>query len=79
MRELHATLAGLACWEASWRLGPHDYSTAGEAVRRLVTQAIRHLGARALVRDPRQIWRPVLGASDTPPLEGVSAALRGPQ
>jgi hypothetical protein len=71
MRELHATLAGLACWEASWRLGLRDYATADQAVRSLLSEAIGHLGARALLRDPRQIWRPVLGARETPASGGM--------
>jgi hypothetical protein len=67
MRDLHAALAGLKCWELSWRLGPRDLATAEESVRRLIADAAGHLGARGLVRDPRQIWRPVLGSPDNLP------------
>jgi hypothetical protein len=71
MRDLYATLAGLCCWEASWRLGFRDFATADESVKRLVSEAIAHLGARGMVRDPRQIWRPVLGSPDNPPTHGT--------
>jgi hypothetical protein len=67
MRNLHAALAGLCCWEASWRLGAHDAASAEESVRRLVSDAALHLGARGLSRDPRQIWRPVLGSPENLP------------
>ena len=72
MRDLHTALAGLRCWEASWRLGTHDIATAEESVRRLISDAVGHLGARGIVRDPRQIWRPVLGSPDN--LPGHTAA-----
>jgi hypothetical protein len=67
MRDLHAALAGLRCWEASWRLGLHDVANADDSVQRLIVDAVRHLGARGLVRDPREIWRPVLGSADNLP------------
>jgi hypothetical protein len=67
MRNLHAALAGVRCWEASWRLGTRDLTTADEIVRHLIAEAAGHLGARELVRDPREIWRPVLGSPDNLP------------
>ena len=67
MRDLHAALAGMKCWEASWRLGARDLETADESVRRLMSDAVGHLGARGLLRDRRQIWRPVLGSPDNLP------------
>jgi hypothetical protein len=67
MRNLHAALAGIRCWEASWRLGARDLKSADESVRRLIAEAAGHLGARGLVRDPREIWRPVLGSPDNLP------------
>jgi hypothetical protein len=67
MRNLHAALAGIRCWEASWRLGARDLTNADESVRRLIVEAAGHLGARGLVRDPREIWRPVLGSPDNFP------------
>jgi hypothetical protein len=67
MRHLHAALAGIRCWEASFRLGAREISTADDSVRRLIAEAAGHLGARGLVRDPREIWRPVLGSPDNLP------------
>ena len=67
MRNLHAALAGIRCWEASFRLGAGDIGTADDSVRRLIAEAAGHLGARGLVRDPREIWRPVLGSPDNLP------------
>ncbi len=67
MRDLHAALAGIRCWEASWRLGALDVTTADESIRRMIGEAAGHLGARGLVRDPREIWRPVLGSPDNLP------------
>lgn len=67
MRDLHAALAGIRCWEASWRLGAREVTSADESVRHLIAEAAGHLGARGLVRDPRQIWRPVLGSPDNLP------------
>ena len=67
MRNLHAALAGIRCWEASLRLAARDVSTADDLVRRLIAEAAGHLGARGLVRDPREIWRPVLGSPDNLP------------
>jgi hypothetical protein len=68
MRDLHAALAHLHLWEASWRAGGvGDPAKTDARVSRLVTEAARHLGARGLVRDPRQIWRPVLGSPQNLP------------
>lgn len=67
MRDLHTVLATIRCWEASWRLGVREVATADESVRRLIADAAGHLGARGLVRDPREIWRPVLGSPDNLP------------
>ncbi len=67
MRNLHGTLAGIRCWEASWRLGARELTGADDFVRRLIVEAAGHLGARSLLRDPRQIWRPVLGSPDNLP------------
>ena len=67
MRNLHAALAGIRCWEASFRLGARDIRTADDYVRRLIVEAAGHLGARGLVRDTREIWRPVLGSPDNLP------------
>lgn len=71
MRSLHAALAGIRCWEASWRLGTGELTTADESVHQLIAEAAGHLGARGLVRDTREIWRPVLGSPDNLP-EGTS-------
>jgi hypothetical protein len=73
MRDLHAALAGIRCWEASWRLGAGQLATADDDVRQLITDAAGHLGARGLVRDPREIWRPVLGSPDNLPGQQDSA------
>ena len=73
MRDLHAALAGIKCWEASWRLGARQLATADEDVRRLIADATGHLGARGLVRDSREIWRPVLGSPDNLPGQQDSA------
>ena len=67
MRDLHAVLAGIRCWEASWRVGARELTTADECVSRLIDEAAGHLGARGLLRDPQQIWRPVLGSPDNLP------------
>ena len=67
MRDLHAALAGIRCREASWRLAARELTAADESVRHLITEAAGHLGARGLLRDPRQIWRPVLGSPDNLP------------
>ena len=67
MRDLHGALAGIRCWEASWRLGARELTGADASVRRLIAEAAGHLGARGLLRDPRQIWRPVLGSPDNLP------------
>jgi hypothetical protein len=67
MRDLHGALAAIRCWEASWHLGAREFTSADEAVRELIAEAAGHLGARSLVRDPRQLWRPVLGSPDNLP------------
>jgi hypothetical protein len=67
MRSLHTALASIKCWEASWRLGTRDLTIGDESVRRLIAEAMGHLGARGLVRDPREIWRPVLGSPENLP------------
>lgn len=73
MRDLHAALAAIKCWEASWRLGARELATAADDVRSLIADAAGHLGARGLVRDPREIWRPVLGSPDNLPGQQNSA------
>jgi len=67
MRHLHAALAGIRCWEISWRLATRDLATDDELVRQLIGEAAGHLAAHGLVRDSREIWRPVLGSPDNLP------------
>ena len=75
-RSLHAgpprPSRAFAAGKPSWLLGTHDIATADEAVRRLISDAVGHLGARGMVRDPRQIWRPVLGSPDNLPGHAVA-------
>jgi hypothetical protein len=74
MRKLHTTLAALFCWEASWRLGNKAWSS-DDRVPRLILAAADHLVARALSRDPRQIWCPILGAPDNLPAAAFRRAV----
>jgi hypothetical protein len=67
MRDLHGALAGIRCCEASWRLGSRELTGADESVRHLIAETAGHLGARGLLRDRRQIWRPVLGSPENLP------------
>lgn len=69
MRDLHAALAALRCWEASWRLGAREIGSGDDLIHRLIIDAAGHLGARSLLRDPRQVWRPVLGSPENLPRE----------
>ena len=52
------TLAMLECWRASFLIGGQDYGNAAHCLIR----AIGYLEGRARARDPREPWRPVLGA-----------------
>ena len=58
MRDLLFTLAMLDCWKASFLTGGREY---GLAARHLI-RAVGYLESRARARDPKEPWRPVLGA-----------------
>jgi hypothetical protein len=58
MRDLLFTLAMLDCWKASFLTAGQQY---GDAARYML-RASGYLESRARARDPREPWRPVLGA-----------------